>query len=217
MNIEQARFNMIEQQIRTWEVLDQDVLDLLNEIHREDYVPESFKGLAFADIRIPMEHQQSMMMPKEEARLLQSLNLNGEESVLEIGTGSGYLTALIARRCKTLKSIDIHQDFFESASIKLERSGIENIELSTCDALDLLASSNKYDVVVLTASLPKMDERFLNLVNDNGKLFAVIGESPVMEACLFAKQNGDSWAKESLFETDLPVMIGAENKDTFEF
>ena len=217
MDVELARFNMIEQQIRTWEVLDQTVLNLLAEIHREDFVPASYQGLAFADIRIPMEHGQSMMMPKEEARLLQSLHLNGGESILEIGSGSGYLTALLARSCRHVKSIDIHQDFIDESSRKLERYHIDNVDLETLDALKMLSQRRTYDVVVLTASLPRMDDRFFNLLNHNGKLFAIIGESPVMETTLFFKEVGDSLSAESLFETDLPVMIGAANVDTFVF
>lgn len=208
---------MIEQQIRTWEVLDQTVLNLLAEIHREDFVPVSYQGLAFADIRIPMEHGQSMMMPKEEARLLQSLHLTGEESILEIGTGSGYLTALLARSCRHVKSIDMHQDFIDGSVRKLEHYHVDNVDLETLDALKMLPQRRTYDVVVLTASLPKMDDRFFDLLNRNGKLFAIVGESPVMEATLFFKEANDSLSAESLFETDLPVMIGAANVDTFVF
>ncbi len=217
MNIEQARHNMIEQQIRTWEVLDQDVLNLLNDIHREDFVPESYRNLAFADIRIPIGHDQSTMMPKVEARLLQSLDLQGTESVLEIGTGCGYLTALLANAADTVKSIDIYPDFIESVKNKLFKTGINNVELECIDIYSFFENANTYDVVVVTGSLPKMDDRFLNLLNSDGKMFIIVGESPAMEAQLIRTTTSSSWSSESLFETDLPALIGAERKETFEF
>jgi protein-L-isoaspartate(D-aspartate) O-methyltransferase len=217
MDIEQARLNMIEQQIRTWEVLDMDVLDLLNEIHREEFIPEDYKELSFADTRIPIGHEQTTMTPKVEARLLQSLKLKSDESVLEIGTGCGYLTTLLAKSAKQVKSIDIYPDFIVSASDKIVKTGLVNIELECADAYNLLDQTEKYDVLVFTASLPKMDERFLNLLNDNGRMFAIIGESPAMEACVITKQSDANYSKESFFEIDLPALIGSEQKEIFEF
>ena len=217
MDIELARFNMIEQQIRTWEVLDQSVLDLLGKIHREVFVPESYRGLAFADIRIPLDHGQTMMMPKEEARVLQSLELGKDDTVLEIGTGSGYLTALLASTAGKVKSIDLYPDFTSSCHEKLARFNLTNVELETTDVYQLLQKGQQYDAVVLTASLPKMDERFLQLVKEGGSLFVIVGSSPVMEAGLIAKQSADSWALEGLFETDLPPLIGALENEPFQF
>ena len=208
MDIEQARYNMIEQQIRTWEVLDQSVLDLLGEIRREDFVPDSYKGLAFADIRIPLANNQTMMMPKEEARVLQSLELDKEASVLEVGTGSGYLTALLASKANSVKSIDIYPEFTNACQEKLAKCDISNVSIESTDIYQLLDSGQEFDAVVLTASLPKMDERFLQLVKDGGKMFVMIGDSPVMEAGLINKQNAHSWSMEGLFETDLPPLIG---------
>jgi len=217
MDIEQARFNMIEQQIRTWEVLDQDVLDLLNEIHREEFIPDSYKELSFADTLIPIGHEQTTMTPKVEARLLQSLAIKPDDTVLEIGTGCAYLTALLGKSAKQVKSIDIFPDFVDAAKDKLAKTSLTNIELESTDAYTLLDQSAKYDVIVLTASLPSMDDRFQNLLNDGGRMFVIVGESPVMEACVITKQNDSSWSHESLFETDLPALIGAEHKETFEF
>ncbi|MCG8379616.1 MAG: protein-L-isoaspartate O-methyltransferase, partial [Proteobacteria bacterium] len=171
MDIEQARLNMIEQQIRTWEVLDQDVLDLLGEIHREDFIPDSYKDLSFADIRIPIGHDQTTMTPKVEARLLQSLRLKPDDSVLEIGTGCGYLTTLLARSSDNVKSIDIYPDFIETAKNRFEKNGFNNIDLESCDAYSLLEQTETYDVIVFTASLPDMDNRFLKLLNNGGRLF----------------------------------------------
>lgn len=217
MDIEQARFNMIEQQIRTWEVLDQDVLDLLNEIHREDFIPEDYKDVAFADTFIPIGHDQITMTPKLEARLLQSLDIESHESVLEIGTGCGYLTTLLACSAHSVTSIDIFPDLVESAQTKIAKTGLTNIELQTKDAYSLFDSTEKYDVIVLTASLPKMDDRFLDLLNDKGRLFVILGESAAMEACVFSKQDDAGYSHESLFETDIPALIGVEEENKFEF
>jgi protein-L-isoaspartate(D-aspartate) O-methyltransferase len=217
MDIKQARLNMIEQQIRPWEVLDQDVLNLLNEIHREEFIPDSYKDLSFADTRIPIGHEQTTMTPNVEARLLQSLTIKHDDSVLEIGTGCGYLTTLLAKSAKQVKSIDIFPDFINAAKDKIAKTGLTNTELKNCDAYTLFEQPVKFDVIVLTASLPTMDDRFLNLLNDGGRMFVIIGESPVMEACVFTKQNDSSWSQESLFETDLPALIGTEQKETFEF
>lgn len=217
MDIEQARLNMIEQQIRPWQVLDMDVLSLLNEIHRENFIPDGYSDLAFTDMRIPIGHGQTTMTPNVEARLLQSLQLKGDETVLEVGTGCGYLSALLAKSAKQVKSIDIYPDFTESAQNKIEKTGLTNVQFETADVYDLLEQSEKYDVLVLTASLPEMDDRFFNLLNDNGKLFAIIGELPVMEACVFTKQENGEHVRASLFDTNLPALIGSKQKETFEF
>jgi len=217
MDIELARSNMIEQQIRTWDVLDMGVLNLLNEIHREDFIPDDYQDLSFADTRIPLGHEQTTMTPKVEARLLQALALKPEETVLEIGTGCGYLTTLLAKSAKHVKSIDIFPDFIKSANDNILKTSLVNIELENVDVYSLFDQTEKYDVVVLTASLPKMDERFLKLLNDKGRMFAIIGESPAMEACVLTKQTDSNYSIESLFEIDLPAMIGAETEEKFKF
>lgn len=217
MDIELARLNMIEQQIRTWDVLDMEVLDLLNEVHREEFIPDDYKDLSFADMRIPLGHEQTTMTPKVEARLLQSLKLKPEDTVLEVGTGCGYLTTLLAKSAKQVKSIDIYPDFIVNANDKIIKTGLNNIELESADIYSLFGQAEKYDVLVLTASLPKMDERFLSLLNENGRMFAIIGESPAMEACVLTKQGDSNYSTESIFETDLPALIGTEQKETFEF
>ncbi len=217
MDIEQARLNMIEQQIRTWEVLDMDVLDLLNEIHRENFVPDAYQDLAFADTHIPIGHDQTTMTPKVEARLLQSIAVNPDETVLEVGTGCGYLTTLLAKSAKHVKSVDIYPDFITAANDRIIKTDLTNIELECMDAYSLVDQTEKYDVIVLTASIPAMDERFINLLNDGGRMFAIIGESPAMEACVVTKQNESDYSVESIFETDSPALIGSEQKETFEF
>ena len=217
MDLQQARLNMIEQQIRPWEVFDQKVLNLLNEMYREEFIPDAYQDLCFTDTRLPIGHEQTTMTPKIEARVLQSLTINPEDSVLEIGTGCGYLTALLAKSAKHVRSIDIFPDFIDSVKAKIAKTELTNIELENCDAYSILEQTTKYDVIVLTASLPTMDDRFLNLLNDGGRLFVIIGESPVMEACVFTRQSDSSWSQESIFETDLPALIGAEHKETFKF
>ena len=216
MNLQQARKNMIEQQIRTWEVLDQTVLDLLAEVHREDFMPAAWQGLAFADTRLPIGHGQTTMTPRAEARLLQSVAPRPHETVLEIGTGSGYLTALLAKSARRVTSIDLFADFIHSARAKLEQAGFENVCLEQADAYDLPERGDKYDLVIFTASLPALDERFLRLLNDGGRLFAIIGESPAMEARLITRQREGGYAMEGIFDTDLPALIGPE-KETFVF
>ncbi len=217
MDIEQARFNMIEQQIRTWEVLDQSVLNLLGEIHREDFVPEAYRNLAFADIRIPLGHEQSMMFPKEEARLLQTLAVTEEENVLEVGTGSGYLTALLAKKAKQVTSIDTIGEFIDISTAKLNQYQLNNVTLEKTDIYVMLNETRKYDVVVVTGSIPIMDGRFLNLLNENGRMLMIIGESPVMEICLINKKNNNGWSSESLFETDIPALSGVLEQSRFQF
>ena len=216
MNLQQARKNMIEQQIRTWEVLDQAVLDLLAEVHREDFMPAAWQGLAFADTRLPIGHGQTTMTPRAEARLLQSVAPRPHETVLEIGTGSAYLTALLAKSARRVTSIDLFADFIHSARAKLEQAGFENVCLEQADARDLPDRGEKYDLVIFTASLPALDERFLRLLNDGGRLFAIIGESPAMEARLITRQREGGYAMEGIFDTDLPALIGPE-KETFVF
>ncbi len=217
MNIEQARHNMIKQQIRTWEVLDQPVLDLFNEVHREDFMPLAYRNLAFADIPIPLQHDQFTLNPKIEARLLQSLAIKPHESILEIGTGCAYLTVLLAKLAKQVHSIDLFADFIQTATEKIDNMGCNNITLTACDAYSLLGQTQRYDVIVMTASMPIFDDRFLELLNTNGRLFVIVGDSPAMEARLITKKEANSWSYQSLFETELPALIGAQQKQFFTF
>jgi protein-L-isoaspartate(D-aspartate) O-methyltransferase len=217
MNFELARENMIEQQIRTWEVLDQQVLDLLAEIHREDFIPDVYKDLALSDTRIPLEHDQVTMMPKEEARIIQSLNLTSEENVLEIGTGCGYMTALLARRSAHVHSIDIFPSFTDSARTKLLAYGLDNVSLYSGDGLLGRPDSAPYDVIVLTGSLPDVNDTLLQQLIIGGRLFAITGESPVMDATLITKLGEKDLSREIIFETDLPALIGGEPVPVFEF
>ncbi|MEE9551876.1 MAG: protein-L-isoaspartate O-methyltransferase [Gammaproteobacteria bacterium] len=215
MNFEQARLNMIEQQIRTWEVLNQQVLDLLAEIHREDFVPGDYKQLALADTRIPLLHDQITMTPKEEARLLQSVDIHADDKVLEIGTGCAYLTALLASSASEVVSIDIHPEFTQQARNKLDQYHINNVSLETGDAINGWEKSSPYDVVIVTGSVPALASNFQRQLKLGGRLFVIVGKSPVMEATLLTRIGDNEWSRETLFETDLPPLIGISEKIQF--
>jgi protein-L-isoaspartate(D-aspartate) O-methyltransferase len=213
MDFEQARFNMIEQQIRPWDVLDQRVLDLVSMIPREKFVPFAYHNLAFADIQIPLGHDQVMMEPKLEARLLQSLQLKPNNSVLEIGTGSGYLTALLAESTQHVDSVDIFSDFIAEAGIKLKNLNIQNVSLNVGDAIQGWNQDKRYDVIVLTGSLPVLPAHFQEQLKLGGRLFAIVGEEPIMEAQLITRFTEQQWDLEILFETAFPPLIGAPQSE----
>ena len=217
IDIDQARFNMIEQQIRTWQVLDQTVLDLLLEIHREDFVPDDYRQLAFADMNIPLANAQVMMTPKLEARLLQSLAILENDKVLEIGTGSSYLTALLAKCANHVESVDIFADFSHEAKIKLDAYQINNVDLRTGDALSDQQTQKKYDVIVVTGSLPTLNPILQEQLAPGGRMFVIIGDSPVMEARLITRVGAGEYDTESLFETDLPPLLGIDKNSSFNF
>lgn len=217
MNFEQARFNMVEQQIRPWEVLDSRVLSLLESIHREDFVPVRYRKLAFADLSVPLNCGQVMMRPKIEARMLQALELREDETVLEIGTGSGFITACLAALSKRVVSVEIFGELHDEAALKLEDKNISNVELFTGDAMRGWQPEQAHDVVVVTGSVPEVPEQFLGWVNPGGRMFIVSGESPAMEAKLLTRLDVTEWSEESLLETDLPRLVNAEPPEEFEF
>lgn len=217
MDTQDARHNMIEQQIRPWEVLDLGVLNLLEEIHREDFVPDGYRQLAYADIQIPLAHSQSTMSPKLEARLLQSVAIKPSDTILEIGTGCAYFTALLAKSGQSVCSVDIYPEFTESALEKLQRYQLNNVELQTGDALDGWNKDKRYDVIVVTGSVPELNDHYQRQLATGGRLFVIVGETPSMEAMLVTRIGGIEWSRESLFETDLPPLVGAERSEQFEF
>jgi len=217
MNFEQARFNMIEQQIRTWDVFDQKVLDLIARIHREDFIPEEYRQLALADVQLPLLHGQTTMPPKMEARLLQALDVRKEDKVLEIGTGCGYLTALLAASAGHVTSVDIYPEFTQQAKDKLARYQLQNVTLETGDAVHGWSKNSPYDVIVVTGSVPVLEPGFQEQLNVGGRLFVIVGVSPVMEAMLITRIGNHEWSRETLFETDLPPLVGAQGPATFTF
>jgi protein-L-isoaspartate(D-aspartate) O-methyltransferase len=215
LNFDQARFNMIEQQIRTWEVLDQNVLDLIGEIHREDFVPVEYRQLALADVQIPLAHQQVTMTPGVEARLLQALDIKKTDKILEVGTGCAYLTALLARSGQHVFSVDIYPEFTGEANTKLARHGIRNVTLETGNAGNGWPPHAPYDVIAVTGSLPVLDTCFQKQLTIGGRLFIITGESPVMEALLITRIGEHEWSTESLFETDIPPLAGIKPPQKF--
>lgn len=217
MNLEQARFNMIEQQIRPWDVLDDRVLGVFSATPREDFVPERYRALAFSDISVPLAHEQHMMPPKLEGKLLQSLVIEPTDRVLEIGTGSAYLCACLARLGASVHSVDIVEDFTREAHEKLARHNIDNVTLETADAAAGLATDARFDAVAVTGSLPVLHQGFHTLLNPGGRLFVVVGKPPVMQALLITRIGAHEWRQESLFETSVPALINAQQPERFRF
>jgi len=216
-DLEQSRFNMIEQQIRTWEVLDPVVLELLKVVPREDFVPPQYLGLAFADLEIPIGHGQMMLSPKMEARIVQSLNLKKTDKVLEIGTGTGYMTALLAKLSQHVVSVDCVPELTASARKNLERHHIGNVTLETGDAAHGWRAQAPYDVIVLTGSVPLLPLGLQEQLAVGGRLFAVVGEAPVMEATLIRRVADQAFRTDVLFETCVPELRGAPQPERFSF
>lgn len=217
MNFEQARANMVEQQVRPWEVLDERVLALFETIQREDFVPLRFRKMAFSDLNIPLEHGQHMMKPIVEGRLLQALDLQPDETVLEIGTGSGFITACLAQLASRVVSVDLYERFTLKVAGKLEDKKIQNVELESGDVMSGWQPEQAHDVLVVTGSVPAVPEHFRGWVNPRGRMFVVSGEAPAMEAKLLTKLNATEWREESLFETDLARLLNADAAPRFEF
>lgn len=214
---ETARFNMIEQQIRTWEVLDPVVLALLDEVPREEFVAESQQGLAFADVELPIGHGQTMLSPKIEGRILQALSIKKTDKVLLIGTGSGYLTALIAKLAAYVHAVEIIPELSSLASTRLQKQNIHNVTLHVGDAANGFAAEAPYDVIVFTGSLQLYPTTAEQMLNIGGRMFAVVGELPIMQATLTQRFSEGSCRKETLFETCLPPLVNAPQAAKFEF
>ena len=217
MNMEQARFNMIEQQIRTWEVLDPAVLDLLGRVPREDFVPAKYRKLAFADFNVPLGHEQVMMAPKVEGRVIQALGIKPDDTVLEVGTGSGYLTALLANQAKHVYSVDIIPEFTAQARQKLAARGLSNLTIETGDAALGWERHGPYDAIVITGSFPLYPEHYQRSLRINGRMFVIAGGAHAMEALLVTRVGEADWMRESLFETAIPALINAPQPQSFVF
>ena len=216
MNIEHARFNMIEQQIRPWGVLDSNVLLALEAVPREAFVPPAFRHLAFADIEIPIGRGQSMMEPKLAARLLQALAPQPGEKILEIGTGSGYVTALLAHTGASVTTVEIYPDLLESAATALDAVGAENISLEAGDASAGWSKGEAWDGILLTASVPQLPTGFAQSLAPGGRAVAVIGEAPAMEAVRAERDGAGSLLMTSLFDTQLAPMVNARDTRVFQ-
>lgn len=216
-NMREARFNMIEQQIRTWEVLDPVVLALLDAVPREDFVSEVQQGLAFADIELPIGAGQTMLSPKIEGRILQALNIQKTDNVLLVGTGSGYLTALIAKLAAHVHAVEIIPELSALASARLQKQGIHNVSLHVADAANGFASAAPYDVIVFTGALQLYPSAVELMLASGGRMFSVVGEMPIMQAILTQRIGAESCRKETIFETCLPPLANAPHANQFEF
>ena len=217
MDLEQARTNMVEQQIRPWDVLDQEVLDLLYVVPREEFVPEKHRALAFSDLEIPIGAGQRMWQPKLEARVIQELTLKKSDRVLEVGTGSGYLTALLAHRAAQVVSVEIDPALAAFGRRNLERQGVDNVTLEIGDAARGWPGHAPYDVVVLTGSTPLLPPAFLEQLAPGARLFAVVGEAPAMTARLVSAHAPGAWHSTDLFETQLVPLANCEHPSRFRF
>lgn len=210
MNTELARQNMVENQVRTWEVLDPLVLDALRCVPREDFVPMQHRAIAFADLAIPIGHGEFMLKPVIEGRILQAMGLEPDESVLEIGTGSGFLTACLARLAGTVTSVEQHAELSARARACLAAAQVHNARLEIGDALRDFSTSQQFDAVVVGGAVHALPDRFREWVKPGGRLFAIVGDSPAMQATLFTRFDQTHWQQQSLFETDLAYLKNAE-------
>ncbi len=217
MDIEQARFNMIEQQIRPWDVLDMHVLDIIQSVPREDFVNESQKNLAFTDIELSIGHDQVMMSPKVEARMLQALAISPDDKILEIGTGSGFITACLAKMGKHVTTCEYFEDLSSVAKSRLHKHQIENIDFLTGDIFNLSDILGQFDVIAVTGSIPQQPNTIAKLLNNNGRLFCITGQTPIMSATLMTCVEENSYREESLFETVIPALLSTSVEKVFSF
>ena len=217
MNLEQARFNMIEQQIRTWRVLDTDALDLLGVVRREDFVPPAWRNLAFADIEVPLGFGVAMLAPKIEAHAIQALKLDKKENVLEIGTGSGHMAALLAVHAERVWSVEIVPELAATARANLQRQGIANVSVETGDGVYGLPTHAPYDVIMVSAGLPFVPQELLAQLKVGGRMFAIVGEAPVMTAQLIVREAEGAFRTVSLFETQVAPLANAPTRPRFVF
>ncbi|MDN5871552.1 MAG: protein-L-isoaspartate O-methyltransferase [Nitrococcus sp.] len=216
LNFEQARFNMVEQQVRPWDVLDERVLEVIESLPREAFVPKPYRNLAYADIQLPLAHDEVMMEPRLEARLLQALAPQPDESVLEIGVGTGYLSACLARLAGQVTSVDIQQTFCEQAEAQLSAQAICNVRIEHGDAAKGWDDGQRYDVIALTGSLPELHKGYHHSLSLGGRLFVIVGEWPIMEALLITRVGEDQWASESILDTSIRPLRNACKTVRFE-
>jgi protein-L-isoaspartate(D-aspartate) O-methyltransferase len=216
LDVNAARRQMIEQQVRAWEVLDLKVLEAMERVPREEFAPPAYRELAFADLNVPLGHGQSMLAPKLEGRMLQALELQPDDAVLEVGTGSGYFAACLGVLARAVRSIEIHPDLATAARANLARVGAHNVTVEVADAF-ALGDPGRYDAVVLTGSLPLYDARFEQWLAAGGRLFVVVGQGPVMEAQRISRSAPGDLRRESLFETVMDPLLHAAEPPKFVF
>jgi protein-L-isoaspartate(D-aspartate) O-methyltransferase len=217
MNIEQARFNMIEQQIRPWNVLDQDVLDLLHVVKREQFVPAAYQNLAFADVEIPLPGGEAMLAPKFEARIMQEVGVKNHETVLEIGTGSGYMAALLAHRAAKVTTVEINPETAELAKKNLANAGVHNVTVEVGNGAQGWEKGAPYDVIVISGALEVLPEAILKQVKVGGRVAAIVGQAPVMEASIITRTGENAYSTVKVFETNVRYLTGAPAPSHFQF
>jgi len=217
MDIKQARKNVIEQQIRPWGGLNVRANQALSDIPRENFVPEEYLSLVFADIEIPLVGGAKMLSPKIEGRILDSLDIQGHETVLEIGTGSGYFTSVLAKLSQSVVTIELDEQLSESAQNKIKELNLNNITFINDDALAYNFDNEQYDTIVVGCALPNKNENFFRLLKPSGKLYMVVGAINQMQATLVQRTNENEWQSKSLFETHLDYMKGTEPSVKFAF
>ncbi|KTC78933.1 protein-L-isoaspartate O-methyltransferase family protein [Legionella cherrii] len=217
MSYQSARINMVKQQLRTGDVLNESILNLYELVARHEFVPEQFVNFAYSDMQIPLHHGQRMLTPLEEGQILQALDLQGHETVLEIGTGSGFFTALLSKLCKKVISVDYYADFTAHAAHQLKKHHCNNVELITGDASQGWLESAPYDVVIFTGAVEKINETQRLQILPGGKLFAIEGKSPVMQGRLYELDHEEHWHDRIIFETNIPLLIDKSKPKEFVF
>lgn len=217
LDIELARYNMVEQQVRPWDVLDQRILDVIKRLPRERFAPEPYKNLAFADMQIPISQNQAMMEPKVEGRLLQSLQIEPEDRILEIGTGTGYLTACLAELGHEVISVEIDPDLSRKAQQQLAGQKLENVTFQIGDASNGWDRDGEFDVIAITGSLPELPESYQQQLKYNGRLFVITGEGHLMDAQLITRTGKFDWSTEYLFEVNIPALLNTISTEPFIF
>ncbi len=217
MNTQQARFNMVEQQIRPWQVLDPQVLTVLSNVQRELFVPQAYQAMAYTDTDIPLGHGQAMLHPRVAARLMHDLHLTGAEKVLEIGTGSGYMTALLAGRAQRVVSLEINAELANTARSNLQRAGITNVDVRVADGSAGAAGDAPFDAIVLSGSVSEVPQALLQQLKVGGHLIAIVGHDHVMAATLFTRTSDAAWDSKALWDHTAPRLQGFAEPSRFKF
>ncbi|TMH13935.1 MAG: protein-L-isoaspartate O-methyltransferase [Betaproteobacteria bacterium] len=217
MNIEQARFNMIEQQIRPWDVLDQGVLSLLAVVKREDFVPPAYRAMAFVDTEVPLPAGQCMLAPKVEARLLQELSVHKHEQVLEVGAGSGYMAALLGHKAQQVTTMEIHPELAAMARANLQRAAVLNVNVRQADGSHGLPDEGPFDVILLSGSVADVPPHLLAQLKVGGRLAAIVGQQPIMRAMLVTRSSDHDFATVALFDTVAPRLVNFDEPSRFKF
>lgn len=217
IDFKQARFNMIEQQIRPWNVLDMEILEVLDMVPREDFVPAAYRNMAYTDMAIPIGHNEDMLHPKYQGHILQALALKPTDIALEIGVGTGYLAALMAKMAEHVYSIDVEPDFVKTAGANLSKQNITNVTVEEADGINGWNEHGPYDAIAVTGAVNSISEGLKNCLKVGGRLFVITGDAPAMNALLITRTGENSWDEKVLFETDVKALHGGEKPPEFEF